>query len=154
MAYAVQFAHHVEIDGVPLSCAAWEHLNIQALYSAPPARGTNRVMPGARGQRAVIWRADATNRSFELVVFGDHHWDGAVNSDPVAGLWENLEHLRAGIVAPPNNADGARTAVIKRTGAADLTALIQVRGWEIGESYGNSNVAVNMDVTLLNGEFT
>lgn len=153
MAYAVRFDHHVEIDGVPLSTAAWEHLNIGDLYSAPNTRGDNRVLPGAYGQRALPWRPDATTRSLDMVVFGDTNWDGTPNADPIEGLYTNLAHLMTFVVDPPAAPDGTRQAVIKRAGTDDLTATIQVRGFEVTDHYGPSNLAFTMDVTLMAGRF-
>ena len=153
MAYIIRFSHHLEIDGVPLSTPAWEHLDIHLLYGAPTVRGDNRVMPGARGQRALPWRPDLTMRTLQLAIFGDVSWDGTLNADAVAGLWANIAHLQAFIVDNPGNADSTRTAVIKRSGHADLSALIQVRGFEIAESYGPSAVSASMDVALMSGAF-
>jgi hypothetical protein len=154
MAYVVRFPHHLEIDGVPLSTPAWEHLNIQTLYSGPETRGDNRVMPGAAGRRALPWRADQTMRTLTLAIFGGLRWDGAANPDAVAGLWANVAHFIANIVDTPNTPGCTRTAVIKRTGAADLTATIQVRGFEIDDNpYSPGDVAASLDIALLAGGF-
>lgn len=155
MAYVVNFAHHLEIDGVPLSTPAWEHLDIQVLYSGPSVRGENRVMPGAAGRRPLPWRPDETMRTLTLAIYGDRSWDGTVNADPVAGLWANIAHLRAFVVDNPLNTTSTRTAVIKQVGgAADLTATIQVRGFEIDEeSYSPAAVSAFMDIALISGRF-
>jgi hypothetical protein len=154
MAYLVRFPHHLEIDGVPLSTPAWEHLDIQALYAGAAVRGENRVMPGAVGRRALPWRADETMRTLTLAIFGDMSWDGSTNADPVAGLWANVAHLQAFIINNPGNAGSTRTATIKRNGAADLTATIQVRGFEVdSESYSPAAISASMDIALLSGHF-
>jgi hypothetical protein len=155
MAYAIVFPHHVEIDGVPLSTPAWEHLNIQSLYSAAGRRGENRVMPGASGRRALPWRPDETMRTLSMIVTGDKHWDGTLNADPVAGLWANLAHLITNVANYPTSPDGTRTAVIKRPGAPDLSSLLQVRGFEVDdESYSPAAVGLTIDIALLQGAFT
>jgi hypothetical protein len=154
VAYAIRFPHHLEIDGVPLSTPAWEHQNIQTLYSGAGVRGENRVMPGAAGRRALPWRPDETMRTLTLAIFGDLSWDGPVNADAVAGLWANVAHLQTFIVDNPLNTDSTRTAVIKRPGASDLVAKIQVRGFEIDdESYSPAAIAASMDIALLSGAF-
>lgn len=154
MAYAIVFDHHVEIDGVPLSTPAWEHLNIQALYSAASRRGENRVMPGASGRRGLPWRADETMRTITMIVTGDKHWDGTLNADPSAGLWANLAHLTVNVASTPATGDGSRQAVIKRNGAPDLFASVQVRGFEIDdESYSPAAVGLTIDIALLQGAF-
>ena len=154
MAYVIRFTHHLEIDGVPLSTPAWEHLDIHLLYGAPTVRGDNRVMPGARGQRALPWRPDLTMRTLQLAIFGDVSWDGTANPDAVSGLWANIAHLQTFVVDNPLNADSTRTATIKRMGQTDLTAVIQVRGFEITEEYGPSAVAASMDIALMSGAFS
>lgn len=154
MAYVIRFGHHLEIDGVPLSTPAWEHLDIQALYSGPQTRGENRVMPGAAGVRALPWRPDQTMRTISLAIFGDLSWDGTKNTDAVDGLWANVAHLEAFIVNNPGNATSTRTATIKRPGAADLVAAIQVRGFEVTqESYSPAAISASMDIALVSGGF-
>lgn len=154
MAYVVNFDHHLEIDGVPLSTPAWEHLNIGALYSGPNVRGENRVLPGASGRRALPWRADETMRTLSIAIFGNRSWDGTTNADPVAGLWANVAHLQAFVFDNPLNAGSTRTAVLKRTGFPDLVATIQVRGFEIDdEPYSPADVAASVDIALLSGAF-
>jgi hypothetical protein len=154
MAYVINFAHHLEIDGVPLSTPAWEHLNIQALYSGATTRGDNRVLPGAAGRRALPWRPDETMRTLTLAIFGTQSWDGTDNADPVEGLWANIAHLQNFIVDNPLNSGSTRTATLIRPGAADLTAAIQVRGFEIDdESYGPSAVSASIEIALVQGAF-
>lgn len=154
MPYEIRFDHHLEIDGVPLSTPAWEHLDIQALYAGPVTRGENRVMPGAAGQRALPWRRDLTMRTLTLAIFGDVTWEGVANDDAVDGLWANIAHLTTNIVDTPPTPDCTRTAVIKRAGHTDLTATIQVRGFEILEAYGPSSVSASLDIALMAGRFT
>jgi hypothetical protein len=154
MAYVTRFAHHLEIDGVPLSTPAWEHLDIQALYSAPGRRGENRAMPGAAGVRALPWRPDETMRTLTLAIFGDLSWDGTKNDDAVAGLWANVAHLEAFVLNNPGNPGSTRTATIKRPGAVDLVATIQVRGFEVAtESYSPAAISASMDIALMSGGF-
>lgn len=154
MAYAIVFPHHLEIDGVPLSTPAWEHLNIQLLYSSASTRGENRVMPGASGRRALPWRFDETMRTLSMIVTGNRHWDGSLNADPVAGLWANVAHLTTNLAMPPATADGTRTAVLKRPGVSDRTAKIQVRGFEVTEdAYSPAAVGLSIDIALVAGVF-
>lgn len=154
MAYEIRFDHHVEIDGVPLSTPAWEHLNIGSLYSGATVRGENRILPGAAGRRALAWRSDETMRTLTLAIFGTYTWDGTLNADPVAGLWANVAHLMSFVVTNPLNDDSTRTAVIKRPGATDLSAIIQVRGFEIEDDpYSPSDISASIDIALLSGRF-
>lgn len=154
MAYTINFSHHLEIDGVPFSTPAWEHLNLHALYSSAETRGENRVMPGAAGRRGLPWRSDQTMRTLTLAIFGTYMWDGTLNADPVAGLWANIAHLQAFVVGNPLTADSTRQATIVRPGAPNQTCVIQVRGFEIDEDpYSPSDVAASIDIALLSGRF-
>lgn len=154
MAYVTRFDHHVEIDGVPLSTPAWEHLDIQALYSGPGVRGDNRVMPGAIGRRALPKRADETTRTLTLAIFGFERWDGTVNADPIAGLWENIGHLMAFVIDAPTTPDSTRLAKIVRGTEPELTARIQVLGFEVAEAYSPAAISASMDIALITGSFT
>jgi hypothetical protein len=154
VAYLTNFTHHLEIDNVPLSTPAWEHLDIQALYSGAATRGENRVMPGAAGRRALPKRADETTRTLTLAVFGFQRWDGTVNSDPVAGLWENIGHLHEFIIDTPATPDSTRLAKIVRIGQPDLFARIQVLGFEVDETYSPAAVSASMDIAVIPGGFS
>ena len=153
MAYLTNFTHRLEIDDVPLSTPAWEHLDIQALYSGPAMRGENRVMPGAYGRRALPKRPDETTRTLTIAVFGFQRWDGTANPDPVAGLWENINHLHAFIIDPPATADSTRLAKIVRIDQPDLFARIQVLGFEVDETYSPAAISASMDIAVISGGF-
>jgi hypothetical protein len=154
MAYLTTFEHRLTIDGIPMSTPAWEVLNIQTLYSGPMRRGENRIMPGASGRRALARRDDETNRSLVIAVFGFERWDGVAYPDPVAGLWENIDHLETNVIDQPLTGDSTRTAVLSRPDATDLTAQIQVLGFEIDdEHYSPAAISATMDITLISGSF-
>lgn len=150
MAYVVNFAMHLEINGVPLSTPAWEHTNLQAVLGAATVRGENVVMPGAVGVRAVRRRPTETNHTIELCVFGDRSWDGSTNTDPVMGLIANLEHLKTNVVDPLASTNSVRTAIL-RLPTGTRTAAIQVLGFEVVETLSPACVNASMDVTFLRG---
>jgi hypothetical protein len=153
MAYVTMFPHHVEIDGVPLSTPAWEHLDIGAMYSGPAVRGENRVMPGATGRRALPKRADETTRTLTLAIYGFQRWDGEPYPDPVAGLWENLGHFTTNVIDAPPTPDSTRLAKLIRPAATELTARIQILGFEIDEAYSPAAVSASMEIALIAGSF-
>lgn len=153
MAYDIRFAHHLEIDGVPLSTPAWEHLDIHLLYSGPSTRGENRILPGAAGRRALPKRADETNRTLSLAIFGFERWDGEPYDDAVQGLWANIAHFTTTVIDTPLTPNGTRTARLVGNGVRDLSATIQVLGFEIDEAYSPAAVSASLDIAVLAGSF-
>lgn len=152
MAYAVNFPMHLEIDGVPLSTAAWEHLNLHALFSGANVRGENVVMPGAVGVRPVRRRPTETMHTVDMAVFGHRSWDGTPYSDPVAGLVANLAHLRTNVVNPLATTNSLRTAIIHLP-TGTLAASVQVLGFEVTEAVGPADVYASMDISVIQGAF-
>jgi hypothetical protein len=152
MAYVVRFAQHLTIDGVPLSTTAWEHLNLQALFGAGAVRGDNVVMPGAVGRRAVRRRTDEMGATLELAVWGETDWEGIDQTDPVAGLMRNLDHLHTNVVDPLVSANSVRSATITSPGST-LAAGVQVLGFEVSEVLSPTTVQASMDITIIGGRF-
>lgn len=152
MAYTVNLAVHLDIDGVPLSTPAWEHTNLYLMTGQGSVRGENVVMPGALGRRAVRRRTDEMNQTIELAFFGNVDWTGAPHADPVAGLMANLAEFKAKVVDPTLTADSTRPATLVLP-AGNLTASVQVLGFEITESYDPASVAASMDIAVLQGAF-
>lgn len=152
MSYTVNLAVHMTIAGVPLSTRAWEHTNLYLMLAQGSVRGENVVMPGALGRRAVRRRTDEMNQTIELAFFGDVDWQGAPQSDPVAGLMANLAEFKDKVVDPTLTADSTRPATLVLP-AGTLTAAVQVLGFEITESYNASAVAASMDIAVLQGAF-
>lgn len=152
MAYAVNFPMHLEIDGVPLSTAAWEHLNLQTLFSGANVRGENVVMPGAVGVRPVRRRPTETMHTVDLAIFGHRDWEGEPYPDPPAGLVANIEHLRANVVNSLATTNSLRTAIIYLP-TGTLAASIQVLGFEITEAIGPSDVYASMEISVIQGAF-
>lgn len=152
MAYTINLATHLEINGVPLSTPAWEHTNLYTLLSAASVRGENVVMPGAVGVRPVRRRPTETNRTIDITVFGQQDWQGDDYEDPIMGLATNLAHLRANVVDTLATANSVRTAVIFLP-EDTMTAAIQVLGFEITEALSPGCVQASMDIAVLRGQF-
>ena len=153
MPYALNFAHYLMINDVPLSTPGWEQTNFYTLYSSANVRGENRIMPGAVGIRALRRRPTETTRTVELVIFGDRSWDGSINADPIAGLLANINHLQANVVDPLATADSTRTAQLVHPDG-NKAATVQVLGFEIAsDSYGPAVVSASMDIAIIGGWF-
>lgn len=152
MPYTINFPTHLEIDMVPLSTPAWEHLNLYALLGAATVRGENVVMPGAVGVRPVRRRPTETNYTVDMAIYGDRDWQGDPYDDPMMGLWSNLAHLRANVVDPLAKTNSVRTATIVLP-EGTLTAAVQVLGFEITENVGTACVMAGMEIAVLRGQF-
>jgi hypothetical protein len=152
MAYVVNLATHLVIDGVPLSTPAWEHTNLYDLFGAAKVRGDNLVMPGAVGVRPLRRRPTETPRTINITVFGDRAPDGTAQTDPIAGLHANLDALFTNVVDPLVTPNSTRTAIIVLP-STTLTAQIQVLGFEIVEALNPGTVNASMDVTIIEGQF-
>lgn len=57
-------------------------------------RGSNRVFPGAAGQRSTTLVRDQLDRTFDWIVTGLTESDGTPYVDPATGVEQNLEFYR------------------------------------------------------------
>lgn len=152
MPYAINLATHLVIDDIPLSTAAWEHLNIYALLGAAATRGENKVMPGAVGVRPLRHRPTETTQTLDLAIYGERNWEGTAYPDPKQGLVRNVAFLRSNVADPLLTPDSVRTASLVLPGET-WTAAVQVLGFEITESIGPASVFASMDITIIGGAF-
>lgn len=111
MAYAIPTDEYVEIDGVPLTTAAWTLVDHAELWGSPEVRGGDVIIPGAAGVLPQRRRPTVTRVDLELAIVGDVSWDGAPEPDVRVGLARNVDHLRA-LTAAPGTPDGTRLAVL------------------------------------------
>lgn len=149
MSYDIRFPHlYLDIDGVPMSCAAWEVTNLHMLLSGPSTRGSNIIVPGASGVRPKPKRATETSRSLEMYVWGECDPAGVEYPDPVAGLFANVELLRD-LSAPKAEPS---TATLHYPGGS-YTAAVQLGSFEVGGNLGPTTLAVTIDMNLLAGAF-
>lgn len=153
MPYVITFLDdYLDIDGVPLSCPAWELLNIETLMSGPDVRGEVRTMPGAVGGRPNILRAGAYALSLELFVWGGQDPEGAPYANPHEGVITNCDLLRSSVTNPTMVGRGTRLATWHRPGVlADLSATVQVRKLEVGSPHNNGAVPATIDLTVVTG---
>lgn len=112
MSYVIVGREWLEIDGVPLSTPAWTTRTLSELWSSPPQRGADRIIPSATGVRTWPWRATIAEFDLELDVVGDTDWEGTPYSDARIGLATNCAHLIEVLIDAPTSTDGLRTAVM------------------------------------------
>jgi hypothetical protein len=105
------------------------------LWTRFDVRGTDRLLPGVTGVIAYQRRMAPTRHDLRLLVSGDIDGvTGTPYTDPVEGLAENLEYLRANVLAPVVSSTGTRAATLTVPGMANRTANIHVLGLMI-QSY-------------------
>jgi hypothetical protein len=151
MTYDVHFDQHVVIGDVPLSTPAWEVLNVHVLMSGPATRGQNLVMPGATGVRAIRHRNTEKTVSLELAIFGDTDPAGDPHADPEAGVWANWLALRNQFNALLLD-EGQSTVLAQLHYRGGLVqGVVQVLGYELGDTYNPANLSATLDINLLAG---
>lgn len=144
------FDRYLDIDGVSMSCAAWEHVNLQELLGGPAIRGQNRVMPGVSGVRPKRRRGTETTWSIHLNIDGNFDVDGAPYDDPEVGVVLNVLTLR-NLVTDPIGDDSTRLATIHIKDSMTLVATVQVGQLEVGEFLSPTNVNATFDLIIVDG---
>jgi hypothetical protein len=153
MSYLVTQAEHLSIAGVPLSTPAWELENLQDLWSGPPTRGVDVVMPGADGVRSYPRKVDAWRVTLNLAIWGDVSWDGTANADPRAGLWNAIAHLRANAFDPVATARGTRLLELTTPAGATVAATVTVERFAVGSALTPFAVRATADIVVPEGRW-
>jgi hypothetical protein len=100
---------YAELDGLPLSTAAWDTLSLAGLYDSAEVRGDNPTVAYKRGALAFRRITGPKAVTLPLVVYGDFDSDGAPHADPRIGLQDNLDELKQNIAQPRiTSLDGTR----------------------------------------------
>lgn len=119
-------SEYLEISSIPLHTPAWRVRNLYVLLTGPDVRGSDRILPGANGEKVFRRRVAASTRTLELVILGHKDQDGNINADAHVGLEANLAYLRANLLAPPTASPWTRPAVLHLTGGGTLSANVHV----------------------------
>lgn len=141
------------INNIPLMCPAWRVLNLQTLQSGANVRGSDVVIPGVAGVKARRRRQTATQRTLEMLVYGDVNVSNAVYSNAVQGVTSNINYLRYYVVDPPTTTAGTRSATLTLATGASSTTPVHVVGFEVGESIGWGKVRATLDISIPAGTF-
>lgn len=145
---------YLEINSVPLDTHAWRCLSYGDMFAAPPVRGSDRIMPGAAGRRAVRRRIDASTKSFSIHVFGYKDQDGAAIADPLEGLLTHAAYLRANLGLAHSVGDGTVPAVFHRGGLTTWTADVTVLAIADWQNIRGREATFRLDISVPAGEFT
>lgn len=141
------------INNIPLMSPAWRALNLQTLQSGANVRGADRIIPGTAGVKARRRRQTATERTLEMLVYGDVNVSNSVYSNAVQGVVSNINYLRYYVVDPPSTGDGTRSATLTLATGATSTTPVHVVGFEVGESIGWGKVRATIDLSIPAGTF-
>jgi hypothetical protein len=153
VSYLVTQTEYLSLGGVPLSTPAWELENLQDLWSGPPTRGTDIVMPGADGQRSYPRKVDAWRLTLNLAIWGDVSWDGTATADPRAGLWAAIQHLRANAFDPVATARGTRLIEMTTADGGTVAATCTVERFAIGAALTPWAVRATADIVVPEGRW-
>lgn len=122
----------LDVDSIPFSNApAWCAYTLDDLWSTPPARGTNVILPGVAGRVARRFHDDEHAVSLPMVFGGDYDVDGLPTADRQEGLQANLEYFHDAVIASPGTVGDVRTAEFVKPDGTVLTEPVQVRGWQV-----------------------
>jgi hypothetical protein len=94
------FAEYLEIDGIPLSTAAWHTEDIATVLQGPGTRGSDILLPVRAGETPRRRILTGRTVTVPLTVNGFYDSDGDAHADPRAGLIANLNELK--VVLAPN----------------------------------------------------
>lgn len=121
---------YLELNSIALACPAWEITNIEELFNDMSVRGSDRIMPGAAGRRALKRVVDATVFTFSFEVYGDVDVDGTPIADSAVGLIQHLDYLKANLGLADQTGDGTVPAVFHRDTESSLLADVHFLGFK------------------------
>lgn len=99
------------------------------LWAGFSVRGEDRLLPSATGVIAYPRRMTATRHDLNLLIVGDVDGQtGATATDAVETLADNIEYLRANVIAPVASSSGTRAATLTVPGQSLRSADIHVLG--------------------------
>lgn len=153
MSYLITADVYVTIGGVPLHTPAWTTRDPLVLFQGASTRGSDRIIPGAAGVRPYKRRATVTQRTLLMIVYGHKQPDGTENADQVAGLIENLRHLREHVADPTGIGDGTLTAELHLPDTSTVSGAVHVERFE-WENMAPGAAAATLDLSIVGGSLS
>lgn len=129
------------------------------LWTKFDVRGQDRVLPGATGVIAYPRRMTVTRCDLRLLVVGDVDGQtGVAATNSIETLADNLEYLRAQVLAPVVSSSGTRSATLTVPGATSRTADIHVLGlviqsYMLGQDCDGSIAVTTLQISIPVGRF-
>lgn len=139
---------YLEINSVPLATHAWEIPDLSPLLDSGTLRGTDRLLPGAAGVRALPRRRTVTVLTFPLDVVGDVDDDGVAIADPNEGVNEHMAYLNANLGFASATGDGTVPAVFHRGDLPSWTADVHFLGFKGSQKLGEFLVRTTFDISI------
>lgn len=145
---------YLTINGIYMHTPAWAMVDfgLLQLWMTSPRRGGNTLIPHKRGRFAQLHRGDEVAYSLPMVIQGWCDMDGNENSDPFAGLVENLAYLNANIVTT-DSGFATYAASLVLPDSSELVADIQVERITFGEGHFQDLLWPTLDIVLPDGQF-
>lgn len=149
------FTGALTIGTTSMHCAAWDILDLRALWLPSAVRGADRLIPGAAGVRPKRRRRTVTTHSLPFLISGlaDATGVGACSeADRVRQLEVNVYALRSAVLDPTNVGDGTRAATLVLPSGATLTADIHVLGFTEA-AVSPDSLFGTLDISIPSGVF-
>lgn len=119
----------LEVNGVSLSSKAWRIADLGPLLGDADLKGSDEDdLWRTTGSRARPRYRAKTVYSFTIRIFGAFDPDGNPNTDPLQGLIDNAEYLKANLGAASTVDDGTVVAVWHRPDGTTRVADVHVSG--------------------------
>jgi hypothetical protein len=138
----------IEINHLELSYPWVRIMNMQDMRNGPMLRGSDVTIPNVQGVRARRRRATAFPVTLRMYITGAVDPTGDPYADPVAGLWSNINILRAEVVDPPGTGDGTRELLFTDGTETTVTVDVHVVGFTLGEMVAPALIAATLELSF------
>lgn len=139
---------YFEMNNVPLSCTGWLTVDPMVMASMAPARGADRLIPGASGVRVKPRRDAPATRELELLVFGHQDWDGNPYADVREGIETNVDHLQTNLVSRTGSARNYVTGELHLPSGSTIDGNVHLEDLMRGPDTGVGLVTVGLSITI------
>jgi hypothetical protein len=146
---------YIELNSIPLATPAWEVNDLSELLDVGRVRGSDVVMPGARGARPFRRRHTVVTRTLPMIVFGEKDIEGAAVADPVQGAINHMLYLadNLGIGIAGIDGDGTVDLIWHLPDATVLTAVVHVLGMIGTRDVAPGVLRTTIDLSFPDGGF-
>lgn len=116
------------IGSTVLNTVAWDITDLTELWHVVDQRGEDRVLPGAGGVISYPRFETVTPLDLTILINGSVNQSGTAHINVVAGLYNNIQTLMAGVVNPTGATDGTRAATLTIPGVGSIDTTVHVEG--------------------------
>ncbi len=151
MTITVNQTYYLEVNSVPLACAAWRVLDPAVAWDESALRGGDRVLPGASGRRALVRVRDSVVQTYGLEVLGNYETDGTVSTNPARTLMTHMAYLKANLGYAKSTGDGTVTVKFYRGAEATLTTTAHFLGFKGSQLKPPAFLTTTFDISIPSG---